>query len=597
MKKYLSIIFVILLSLSLFAACGSDSDGTDSTGPDAQGTASGITTNDVVFLSSSGDSVYSIIRPDVTENDEGASASYLFKQMKTVLGVNVKNSSDADDGTDAYEILVGDTNRPESAAAMNYLFDKGYGRHEDFIICTIGKKIVINGHNKDSISAACKYFVENFLSKEGKKGGIEYINAMTGNFGDITINGVNIGRFKIVRPHYNGSYLTQVEMEKLVESVYKTTGFMLKIKEDAYVTEGDYEIVVGNTNRSGVEKIEGYDNYNITVSGKKVYLNGGNTYSTAISVTMFEKLLSDGTVSDADSVKNGSYEAAYRDNCDTSVTYRPVWYDDFDGDLVDTTKWDIISEEYAKKGDDGLSGQNGKRAWRKPENVLIYDGYFHSIFTQDDGNYYSGTLRTYTTMVYKYGYLEMSSLTPKGSGFWSTLWMSSSNVKQNSFASGYSMEVDIAENFGNAAVTDANAHVWPKGIGTALGYEHRSFDQIRANESKYSVQNTDGKLLSEDFHTFGYLWTEDYIAFTADGKIYCDLNLNEAGYEDYKAAYTENLVNLRLAGTAGFCNCPLPMTATDEEWANTSQFVVDYVHLYQLNDNLSQLHINGQSVY
>lgn len=590
-KKFLTLSLAILMMLSLLA-CGSGSEGgSDSASKPVSGDSLTVTTDDVKFLNASGESVYALVRPDKPEIEETAKAGFLFKQFKNILGVNVKNTSDTTDGTDTYEILIGNTNRPESAAAMEYMFDQGYGRYEDFIICTIGKKIVINAHNANSLDAACKYFVENFLKKEGVSGGIKYINAMKGDFKDITVNGVNIGKFYIVRPHYNTSYITQLEIERLVDSVYKASGFMLKIKEDTYTTEGEYEIVVGNTNRKGVEKIESYDNYNITVSGNKVYLNGGNTYSTAISVTMFEKLLADGTVADADSVKNGSYATAYAENCNPSTHYRPVWYDDFDGDEVDTNKWDIISEEYAKKGDDGLSGQNGKRAWRRPENVLIYDGLFHSVFTQDEGNYYSGTLRTYTTMTYQYGYLEMSSITPKGSGFWSTLWMSSANVKENAFEGGYSMEVDIAENFGNAAVTDANAHVWPKGVGSALGYEHRSFDQIRANESKYSVQKTDGKLLSEDFHTFGFLWTEDYIAFTADGKIYCDLNINEPGFEDYKVAYTTGLVNLRLAGTCGFCNCPLKQTATDEEWATTNQFIVDYVHLFQLDDNVSKLNI------
>ncbi len=589
MNKIISLLLVSLLMLTLIACGGSDDNKGDSASNSGDGSSLAITKNDVAFLDANGDSVYTIVRPFDAEIDETVKASYVFKQMKDILGVSAKNSDDTADGTDKYEILIGATNRPESAAAMQYMFDNGYGRHEDFIVCTMGKKIVINAHNAEALDNACKYFVTNFVKKEGIKGGVEYINATKGDFKDITINGVGIGEFYIVRPHYNSSYITQLEIEKLIDSVYKSTGFMLKIKEDAYTSPFEYEIIVGNTNREGIEKIEDYDHYNVTVSGKKVYLNGGNTYSTAISLRAFGKILENGAVTDKHSVKNGSYEQAYRDNCDTAKDYRPVWVDDFDGNEVDTTKWDIISEEYAKKGDDGLSGQNGKRAWRKPENVMIYDGYFHSVFTQDDGNYYSGTLRTYTTMTYKHGYLEMSSLTPKGSGFWSTLWMSSANVKENNFASGYSMEVDIAENFGNAAVTDANAHVWPKGIGEAYGFEHRSFDQIRANESKYSVQKTDGKLLSDDFHTFGFLWTEDYIAFTADGKIYCDLDLNEDGVEDYKAAYTENLVNLRLAGTAGFCNCPLPQTATDEEWANTNQFIVDYVHLFQLDDGVSKL--------
>ena len=589
MKKLFSIVLCLLLMLS-FLACGGESKKEDD--KSVNNNQAEISREDIVYLDASGESVYTIIRPAEGEMEEGACTSLIFKQLKEKLGISVRNTSDENTGTDVYEILVGATNRPESAQALQILDTKTGARYNDYIICSIGKKIVINAYNAEVLYEACKYFADNFLVKEGVKGGIEYTYAKPGEWKTYTVNGVNIGKFSIVRPHYNTSQLTQVEIDALVDSVYKATGYMLKVKEDAYTQESDYEIVVGNTNRSGVEKLTDSDLYNVKIADKKVYLNGGNTYSTAMAVSEFAKLCEGGTVTEASSVKNGSYSATYTAKYDTSKTYRPVWADDFEGNEVDTTKWDIIDEEYTKKDDTtGKSGQNGKRAWRKPENVLIYDGYFHSVFTQDDGNYYSGTLRTYTTMTFKYGYVEMSSITPKGSGFWSTLWMSSANVKENTFQSGYSMEVDIAENFGNAAVTDANAHVWPKGVGTSLGYEHRSFDDVRANESKYSVQKTDGKLLSEDFHTFGYLWTEDYIAFTADGKIYCDLNLNEPGFEDYKAAYTENLVNLRLAGTAGFCNCPLPMEATDEEWANTNQFIVDYVHLYQLDGTGSQLNV------
>ncbi len=596
MKRIISVLFVFCMFFSLIA-CGSEStDSNTSNVSTATQSSEGnaIEKIDVVFKSDSGESKYNIIYPEKGENGEDLRAGYLYKQMKDKLGINPKKATDSTDGTDAFEILVGETNRAESAKAMSYMFDKGYGRRDDFIICSMGKKIIINANNTEALTNACQYFVDNFLSAEKIVGGIEYISHMTGDFKDITVNGVNIGRFVIVRPHYNSSYITQIEIDNLIKSVFDATGYELKLKEDAYCANAEYEIVVGNTNRQGIEKISNYDLYNVTVSGKKVYLNGGSTYSTAVAVSEFAKLCASGAVTDASSVKNGSYKATYTANYDSSVTYRPVWTDEFDGDSVDTSKWDIISEEYNKKGTDGLSGQNGKRAWRNPDNVVIRDGYFHSVFTQDEGNYYSGTLRTYNTLIFKYGYVEMSSITPQGSGFWSTLWMSSANVRENMFEHGCSMEVDIAENFGNSAVTNANAHVWPKGVGPTLGFVHRSFDQIRSNEKKYSVQKTDGKLLSEDFHTFGFLWTQDYIAFTADGKIYCDLNLNDPGFEDYKYAYTENFVNLRLAGTAGFSNCPLPMTATEEEWANTNQFIVDYVHIYQLNDGVSGIVSDAQ---
>ena len=94
----------------------------------------------------------------------------------------------------------------------------------------------------------------------------------------ITVNGANISEFIIVRPHYNSSYLTQVEMEKLIDEVYAKTGVKLTIEEDAYVAETKYEIVVGNNNRNGVEKIADHDEYRIKISGTKVYLNGGSPH-------------------------------------------------------------------------------------------------------------------------------------------------------------------------------------------------------------------------------------------------------------------------------------------------------------------------------
>lgn len=400
----------------------------------------------------------------------------------------------------------------------------------------------------------------------------------------LQINGKPINEFTIVRPHYNSSYLTQVEMEKIVKLAFNTSYAKIEIVEDVYCEPSENEIIVGNCNRLKVEKISDYDEYRITVSGSKVYLNGGSPYATAMAVSEFFKLLYNDDITDADSVV-GSYKTASEDY-DSKKTFKPVWIDDFDGDKVDETKWYVIDEEYTNKDPQtGLSGKNGKRAWRKPSNVIIENGCFNAIYTQDESNYYGGTIRTLDKMNFKYGYVETSAKMPQGSGFWNTLWMHGAEERRL-----IGPEIDVNETFGGSEWAKANAHVWPSARGKEeKGWTHRSFDGLRKGISRYSLPEDDGQTLKDDFHTYGVLWDEDYIAFTADGKIYVEMDLNELGLEDFKEAFTCTRVKMILSGTPGFGNCPWPQTATDEEWEKYGKYTVDYVHLYQLDDGKSEL--------
>ena len=74
---------------------------------------------------------------------------------------------------------------------------------------------------------------------------------------------------------------------------------------------------------------------------------------------------------------------------------------------------------------------------------------------------------------------------------------------------------------------------------------------------------------------------------TGDGRIYCTLDL--AVDPDFVEAFTTTKMYPILSGTPGFSNCPWPQSATEEEWKNTNKYIVDYVHLYQLDDGVSEL--------
>ena len=190
MKRIICILMVLTMSFGLLVGCGGKK--TDNSSTPATNTGIVITTDDVKYIAEDGSSVYRIIRPD-GNTIVTPFAGTLFKKMKDGLGIGIKNVSDSEDGTDVYEILVGNTNRPESKAAMVYLYDNGMGRYQDYIICTMGKKIVINAITDEAVENAVNYFVENFVKTEGIAGGIKYTCATPGEFGSMTINGKNIG--------------------------------------------------------------------------------------------------------------------------------------------------------------------------------------------------------------------------------------------------------------------------------------------------------------------------------------------------------------------------------------------------------------------
>ena len=278
MKRSLSFFVSLLLAFCVFAGCGGESNtDTNSEQGNISGTQHGSATlskEDVVFLDN-GESRYAIIRP--SDSAITPLAGIVLKSLKDKLNTSVKNSLDVNEEcVDAYEILIGNTNRAESKIALDYLKGENGARIDDYIICTIGKKIVINALTPETIKAACLKFINEIVNVDGIKGGIEVINRTEGEFTDFSINGVNIGRFSIVRPHYNTSYLTQKEMESLYDDVLTKSGYPLLIQEDMYVDEGLFEIVVGNTNRKGVTKITDHDQYSINISGNMVYLNGGS---------------------------------------------------------------------------------------------------------------------------------------------------------------------------------------------------------------------------------------------------------------------------------------------------------------------------------
>lgn len=575
MKKLLVVLLVLILCVGVFAGCGSDNGSDANASTNTPLTDEVFFTGKTEFLTADNEAVFNIIRPDGDDTVRDI-AQKLFKQFKDVIGVTAKNQTDSSNGTDKYEILIGNTNRSETAVAKTYLKEKTGGRYDDFIVCTIEKKIVIYSQSFKGLQSAADYFVKNYLKKEGFSGGIAYCEAAKGEFKDVKINNVNVSNFKIIRPHFNLSYLVHMEIENLIDTVYTTTGYKLEYVHDEYAKASDYEIIVGNAGFDGVEAVTDVDSYKVTVSGKKVYLNGGSAHATAMAVSEFTKLLT-ADVTDSAS-KTGSYNDSVKNYDKNTLKY--AWGDDFNGDALDTSKW-----YQSTMKESGTKGENGKTSVRSdnPNDVFVNDGKFHICARQDELYYYGGRITSQKTMRYKYGYLEMSAVLPHGSDFWVALWACGDAGQATADQMNMYSEIDVVECFGNSAMYYANCHSWPTMYGEQNGLVHTSLDDTHANEKKY--QCPDSKRLTETFHTYGMMWTPDAMTFVCDADPYFTYNFRDDN-EDKNTFNQEMYLIISMA--LGFDNNSTSINdATAEDWEYTNKYIVDWVNIYQKDDGKS----------
>jgi beta-glucanase (GH16 family) len=92
--------------------------------------------------------------------------------------------------------------------------------------------------------------------------------------------------------------------------------------------------------------------------------------------------------------------------------------------------------------------------------------------------------------------------------------------------------------------------------------------------------------LHDDFHTYGFMWTPEYMSFTCDGRVYFTYNFTTE--QDYLSFNQKMHLTLSMAVGLKSGSTSISL-ATEDDWANKSTLVVDYVHLYQLQDGNSYL--------
>lgn len=246
---------------------------------------------------------------------------------------------------------------------------------------------------------------------------------------------------------------------------------------------------------------------------------------------------------------------------DANDEMKLIWSDEFDVEgLPDSTKW-----SYDAGGHGWGNGEKQFYLAKSLENSYVKDGKLHIVALKKDYencNYTSAKLTTYKKIEPQYGRVEVMAKLPFGKGNWPAIWMLPVSIKDGSEGWPLCGEIDIMEHVGKD----------PNMIHTSLHselYNHIKGTQVTHFERLEDVFNT--------FHKYAIDWTDEYIKFYIDDKLFY------ASYKGEDGRVTTNegwpfdkpyflILNLAIGGGWGgeIDNSIFP-----------NEMQIDYVRIYQ----------------
>jgi len=330
--KFISALITVLLVV-LMSSC-SNSESTDTSNTD-------YIINSIAYPINE----YTVIRGEKAPEDIVRAAADLRRQINSLLEDQtvdikddwVKGGVITEDIANSYEILVGNTNRPESKEALEGVDDTS------FVIKVVGNKIVINAQKTSILLTAIEYFTSECMNiSDGKLFLTEnycYISAPVPQVVFINNNqhNINVVYLDSLDNSVNSSNendrldLDVVYAKNLRDTLSNFLGFKLGLSTDWYKPGTDiasaYEILVGNTSRDETMqflKTLNYNEYGFTVIGNKIVVSGWNETTTELAVEKFISYFKENAVKNEDGTFNFSMLQS-----DRLVYEYSSWYVDY----------------------------------------------------------------------------------------------------------------------------------------------------------------------------------------------------------------------------------------------------------------------------
>ncbi len=168
-----------------------------------------------------------------------------------------------------------------------------------------------------------------------------------------------------------------------------------------------------------------------------------------------------------------------------------TWHDEFNGDVVDTSKWVIA---------DGYWSHNGEEQYYAPDDVYPEDGKLRlrsQYRPYGEQSFTSGHVHSHYYQ--RYGRIDISARLPGTKGMWPALWLLPKNP-------GWPPEIDILELLGHDPNTiHMSAHWGP----VPHGVKPWDIEQI-------ATGHFTGPDFTADFHLFSLEWYPDSLRWLVD---------------------------------------------------------------------------------
>ena len=239
-----------------------------------------------------------------------------------------------------------------------------------------------------------------------------------------------------------------------------------------------------------------------------------------------------------------------------------VWSDEFDGDVIDTTKW---SFQIGDGCPDLCGWGNNELEWYRAENASVSDGYLKIEARQEAAPagkaYTSARMRTINRGDWTYGRYEVRAKMPVGKGIWPAIWMlpTDPSIYGTWAASG---EIDIMEYVGDK----------PSEVFGTIHYGGSWPDNLFSS----TIYTLDSGGFNDDFHTFAFEWEPRAMRWYVDGELYATQTDWFSSSGPFPAPFDVDfhlILNVAVGGN-------LPGNP-DASTSFPQAMLVDYVRVYQ----------------
>jgi beta-glucanase (GH16 family) len=264
------------------------------------------------------------------------------------------------------------------------------------------------------------------------------------------------------------------------------------------------------------------------------------------------------------------------------MPYELVWSDEFNGTgSVDAANWSFENGFVRNKEVQWYQSAN---AFQQGGNLIIEGRKENPLNTRLNPNYVAGTgnwkksrkyinytassITTQGKKSWLYGRFEIRAKVTNLTGTWPAIWTLGNSCEWPSNG-----EVDIMENYGGNILAN---FAW----GTNTRWDAK-WDSVKLNTKRNFVSN-DANWLNK-FHIWTMDWDVNKMSIYLDGMLLNEVNLNTTSNGTAKCSGQNPfrqphylLLNLALGANGGSVN----------NLAFPTQYIVDYVRVYQLRTNL-----------